>query len=97
MAEGGFASRGAGAALHQPGAARAGLGFEQDPLPPRPSPLHISIPDGRIPRSLHFAAKGKRGKKKKEGEREEERRKNLLSESLYILSETITGTRRASL
>ena len=66
MAEGGFASRGAGAALCQPGAASAGLGFEQDLLPLPFNPQHVSIPYGHGPRSLHFTAKGKRKKKGKE-------------------------------
>lgn len=62
MAEGGFASRGAGTALCQPGAASTGLGFEQGPLPLPSNPQHVSVPYGCGPRSLHFTAKGKRKK-----------------------------------
>lgn len=89
---GGFASWGAGDALCQPRAASVGLGSEQDPLPSLPTPKNITVPYGHVPGSLHFTSKGKKAM-----EREEERRKNPPSDSLYILPETITGTRCLSL
>lgn len=66
---GGFASPRAAAALRQPGAASAGLGFEQDPLP-----LPSNRPCSIWPQSQISAGRCKREKRKKR-EKKGKRRK----------------------